>query len=72
MSYMKFVKIEDLKWQYFTTLRGNTAEVDKRFLESKYPSAKVYMQKESGQYYHVFIEFQNEADEAEFILKELK
>lgn len=72
MSYMKFVKVTDLIWRVSSVLRANTAEVDKRFLQYLYPNAKVYMEIEDSvdQYYFVNIKFSNEADEAEFIMKE--
>jgi predicted RNA-binding protein len=71
MSYIKFQKIEDLVWSTIVSLRHNSSMVDKRFLESKYPNAHVYLQRVSSDgYYLIRIKFKTEADEAEFILRE--
>lgn len=73
---MKFEKIEDLLWRVKGTFAANTAQVDKRFLESLYPNATIHMQKSHmpvgvRDQYKLAIQFESEADEAEFILKEM-
>lgn len=75
---LSLFKVDDLKWRTTIPLYLKGANVDALFLESVYPNATVTVEKYEGVFsgrgaahpYHIFLKFADEADEAEFILRE--